>query len=682
MTKKTKRAALIALALAAMIGIKAHGAEPELNITQLSGDAAVPGSKSVHYDFLVRNDADADFDFTSAALVFTNSKELTIQQLQPISGTVKPGGTITLAFQMDIGKQASTGSRAFQIAFSHSDGSETVYDEYFLMFIMDDSSSDVLNPDVPPSARTYHPALDFSHTTGVASGFSPGKSNTVTFQVHNRGDTPIRNAEFIIELPEGMSVFNASTASYVGTISIGQRVGRSFNVMVYDDLEGGRAYPVTLKVTGTDKASDAVNLERTFYIPVTGTGSGAVRDVVIENVSLPSEAAVDEDFAMTFSVRNSGSGSVRNIKAYVEMPEGIINKSNATFVIDSMSPGESQLFSVTMSATAGSSRSYPIKIAVEPLNGDPSDVIKYASIYAKSGGEVAKTPQLMVEQYSYGGSSVMAGKEFFLNVGFFNTSGKELSNIKVTISSDDGTFVPVDSSNSFFMDNVPGGGHFSKTLVLRAKPSAEQKTTAITVMMSYEDGDGGAFTAEDTISIPVMQAMRLSVDEIVPPYECYVGSPGSSTLQFYNMGKTTLNNLMVNAEGDFDIMESNSYYVGNMEGGNSDSYTFVFIPREVGPMEGKIVFTYEDLDGEQVAYEVPFLFQVMEMPVYEDMYPWEPEQKHTPWTLIIFGIVLVLAVAGIIIWRKVRKTRLNKKLEIQDAYFNAALDADKKGAGE
>jgi hypothetical protein len=273
----------------------------------------------------------------------------------------------------------------------------------------------------------------------------------------------------------------------------------------------------------------------------------------------------------------------------------------------------------------------------------------------------------------------MAGKEFQLNLGLFNTSNKTLSNIKVTIFSDDGTFVPVDSSNSFFIDRITSNGHYSKSLKLAAKPSAEQKTTGITVKMSYEDGDGGTFTADDTISIPVMQVMRLSVDEIIPPYECYVGMQGYSSLQFYNLGKTTLNNLMVSAEGDFDVMESNSYFVGNMEGGRSDSYSFTFVPREIGQMEGKVVFTYENIDGDQLVHEAPFVFNVMEMPEWDDYYPEYQNEGGTPWALIIFGIALVVAIAAVVIILKIRKSRQNKKLEIQDAEFNAALDLSKNG---
>ncbi|MEG1584639.1 MAG: S-layer protein, partial [Anaerovorax sp.] len=92
-----------------------------------------------------------------------------------------------------------------------------------------------------------------------------------------------------------------------------------------------------------------------------------------------------------------------------------------------------------------------------------------------------------------------------MNVGLYNTSGKTITNVKVSLASEDGTFVPFGSSNSFFVERIPAKGHYTKNVDLRVKPAAEQKTSAITVTMAYEDGAGGAYTATDIISIPVTQ---------------------------------------------------------------------------------------------------------------------------------------------------------------------------------
>jgi hypothetical protein len=187
--------------------------------------------------------------------------------------------------------------------------------------------------------------------------------------------------------------------------------------------------------------------------------------------------------------------------------------------------------------------------------------------------------------------------------------------------------------------------------------------------MSYEDGSGNAFTSKDVISIPIMQETRLEVDDVIAPPELYAGMQSGVSVQFYNMGKTTLNNLRVTAEGDFDTPESTSYFVGNMESGKSDTYDFGFIPRKGGTMEGKIIFTYEDAAGDEQVLERPFSFEIQaEMPAMEEMPPEDAAAKgggsKALW--IALGVLAWLVAIGIFVWRKIRKKKLHREMEIDE----------------
>jgi len=695
--RKIKKVTLIVMAFALAIGMQisplagmfspfeiqnVYASPSGLSVSSGRTDVGTPGSRNLIFEVIVSNNSDAAITITGMEVIIsdTNSQGLTISSPQPQTGTIPAGGTLTTTLRIDVAERANIGSRRFQMAFNGSDEPATGFLDFFIM----DQILELPPPDQPPADRIFRHAADFTHTLGAAGGFSQGRQNSITFFVLNRGDTVVRNGQMTISLPEGMSLHNASATAYIGTISIGQRVGRTFSIMVHDDTAGDRAHPITVTLTGTDRGGREVNLQNTFYIFVEGTGAveGTLSDVVIENISIPTQVLVDETFEMTFNIRNTGQRAVRDIKTSVDVPDGMINMSSAIFVINNLDAGETRSFSVLLSVREDSNRSFPIRMAVEPLSGGIGDgVIQFTSVFASetiTETDDVLTPQLMVYRYSHEGDSVLAGREFQLNLGFLNTSNRRLSNIRITLSSEAGTFIPVGGSNSFFVDSVPAGGQFGRTVTLRTSPSAEQRTTAITIRMTYEDGTS-EFTAEDIISIPVMQVMRLSVDEIVPPFEVFAFTPGFSSLQFYNLGHTTLNNLMVTAEGDFDVMQSNSFFVGNMEGGTSDTFSFSFIPREPGPMAGMVIFTYEDIDGQQIIHEVPFEFMVMEMPVWDD--PWRemPEENVTPWALIIFGAIAIPLIAGIIVWSRIRKSRLNKRLEIQDEEFNAAFDLEKTG---
>ncbi|HPO03940.1 MAG TPA: hypothetical protein PLV37_00305, partial [Bacillota bacterium] len=311
------------------------------------------------------------------------------------------------------------------------------------------------------------------------------------------------------------------------------------------------------------------------------------------------------------------------------------------------------------------------KLVVVQLSGDGKSIQQYTGIYVKKGtaGSI-KTPQLMVSSYSYGGTFVHAGDEFRLDLELRNTSpAHTLRNVKVTLESGDGTFIPVRSSNSFYIDNIDKNSSAGHSIYLSVKPDAEQKTTSINVTMSYEDTEANTFNATDIISIPVMQDTRLLVDDIIAPPELYAGMPSGVSVEFYNMGKTKLNNLRINAEGNFDTMESNSYYAGNMAPGTSDSYDFTFIPRETGLMTGKIVFSYEDASGDQQAFEKEFEFQIIEMPVWdEEQFPPEDGQdgsKKIPWVPIGIGAG-ILAAAAFLLIRRHRKKKMQREMEINE----------------
>ncbi|PKM84254.1 MAG: hypothetical protein CVU86_08300 [Firmicutes bacterium HGW-Firmicutes-11] len=170
------------------------------------------------------------------------------------------------------------------------------------------------------------------------------------------------------------------------------------------------------------------------------------------------------------------------------------------------------------------------------------------------------------------------------------------------------------------------------------------------------------------ISIPVMQDTRLLVDEIIAPPELFVGMQSYINTEFYNMGKTTLYNLRVTAEGDFDTMESISYFVGNMEAGRSDTYDFSFMPRAVGPLAGKVIFVYEDASGNEQRLEKEFNLQVIEMPIFEEPpFPGEeiPTESGFPWIPVLIAVVVLAAVGGFLLRRR-RKKKMHQELEINE----------------
>ena len=520
------------------------------------------------------------------------------------------------------------------------------------------------------------PAVDvanvtITHDLDNSDGIIPGEANDLSLLVTNKGDVTLSNVIVSLSLPSGLSLDNDSASKPLDSITVNSHKHAVFPVIADDSIKSG-SYALSVTVDATYGSGSKFTTTQTVYVPVKSGGSQIQSNLEITGITVPAEVNTGEDFQLTFSVTNTNVREFTNLKISVDGGADVINKSKNIFIEPTFKKAGTKTYSVTYYVPASSAEKfYPIKISVEPSFGTGTDgdiVSQYTGVLAKSIGG-SKKPQLIVENYSYGGAQVQAGSNFQLALTLLNTSASQsISNIKITLSSEDGSFIPYNSSNSFYIESIGKKQKYGKTLNLSVKPDAVQKTTAVTVSMSYEDSAGTAYESNDVISIPVMQQTKLVVDDIIAPPDIYTGQPMSVSVQFYNMGKTVLSNLKITAEGNFTPTESTNTYVGNMEKGNSDYYDFSFIPNEAGPMTGNVIFTYEDLSGNQQVLKKAFTFQVMDMPE-QPIDPGMPPPdtgSGSKLPFIIAGVLLALATLGIIIWRKIRKNKKAKELEFLD----------------
>jgi len=660
----TGRILALLMAVVMMIGMivvpePAHAAVGRyIKISQNGGYFAAPGDKDHPIEVTVKN-TDQDAEHTVKVSMEGEKGAFTVKT-KAINVTLSPGESTKLTFSVDVAR-----------------GLE---DTMYSLFLKAEENGELVgNTNLYVSLSSVNGSYDglgINYATDSAEGLVAGMINELKFELYNRGSVNLKDVSAELTLPDGITINNASGTINVGYLSVGDRKNVVFPLKVDDSIDNTN-HPIKLTVKAKYlKNSEEGWVDRTyedvFYISaVGGTAGSATKNLTISNVTAPAKVETETDFTLSFTVNNLGDLDADHLKIDAELPGGLLNKTTATFVENKLGAGQSKEYKITLMATNESKdTTYPIKLSVSSLeDASASTVMQYTSIYVKSkgGSGSVSTPRLMVDTYDYGGGYVKAGEEFTLNVGLMNTSARTLGNIKVTVDGGS-TFVPVGSSNAFFVDSIEAKGHFTKALRLRASNTVEQNMATLSVRMDYEDSDGDAFSAEDTISIPLVQDTRLEINDVSAPWECYVGSQGSSNVEFYNMGKTTLNNLRVTAEGNFDTMESNSYYVGNMSSGSTDDFSFSFIPREAGPMEGKVIFTFEDASGQEQVIEKAFVFEAMEMPVWDEPMmdvPMEEPKPAVPWN-VIAACAAVAAVVGIVIRKKHKKKKMHEQLEMDD----------------
>ena len=262
---------------------------------------------------------------------------------------------------------------------------------------------------------------------------------------------------------------------------------------------------------------------------------------------------------------------------------------------------------------------------------------------ATSEDAASSIPRLIIESYSLSSDKIYAGETFDLNFDLRNTSSSEnIQNIQIRVKDADttATIVPASGgSNSLYVSKISRGESSSQKISLQTAPDAEAKAYTLSLEFTYEAAStNAAHTTTETISIPILQKIRLKCDDPVIYDEMgWVGSGCSMYVRMYNMGRSSVYNCMVDVEGQGLKMEE-SYFGGTLAPGSTLSADFSVIPSEAGDIQGTIVISYEDVYGEPGEERLPFTLYVedpaamMPDPMEEDMMmeP-EPEKKGLPW---------------------------------------------------
>jgi len=322
-----------------------------------------------------------------------------------------------------------------------------------------------------------------------------------------------------------------------------------------------------------------------------------------------------------------------------------------------------------------SSESAELAVRIEYLDAQSEKISAENKVFIPLDGTAGagSVPKLIVSQYSLSPETALAGKTITFTFGVKNTSRDQaVSNLKVSVMSDEGIFTVKNGSNTFFVENIAPQGIYTKSLALEVKNSAVSKAYPLKISFEYEDAKGTAQIASESISINVEQETRLSFGQLNIAPMAMAGMPTQVFIQYYNLGKTTLNNLMIDVEGG--RLPEGAYFVGNMGGGRSDYFEDQVVFEIPGLIEGALVFTFEDDTGTEIVKKVPFEIMVQEMvfPENPDMsgdligrpdknMPSRGSNGSGPWIWIAIGIVVPAAgIAAFVITRKIKARRLEE----------------------
>ncbi len=502
----------------------------------------------------------------------------------------------------------------------------------------------------------------------IPDGYIPaGESRDVGFEIYNDSTMNLKELKVAFKDLASGSLLPASYDKTESFSSLPSKKGQpvTFDLKADGNLET-KSYTHTLEISFRDEYDKSYTVEKKVYIPVRKS-SDQVLDLALENVKVPVNVRAGSDFTVEFSLANHSQSALQNVTAKLEADAGFLAKSAPVQQSKKVDPGKAHPFKFKLTTKSDlEGKSYPIKVLFTYEVGTGSDQKTYYEYLNVEVGNASgkTTPKLIVSNYSYGDSSVMANQTFPLKLTFTNTNqGKPIHNIKVTLVSGENIFTPVDASNSFFISTIGAGAGITQSVSLIADYSAKPKNYPIEVKMDYEDDEGKAFSQSDTISVPVMQEIVPRLSKIEIPTVSNLNTPAQMSLTVFNIGKAEIRNIFVTVTGDNITSDQGETYLGNLGEGSDTYFDGSFTPTALGEQKGTVHIKYQDGSGKEFEITHEFTTTVEEMPPMdpgmEGAPPVEnPADKWIKWIKIGAGVLLGIGViVGGFKFMKRRKSR-------------------------
>jgi len=225
-------------------------------------------------------------------------------------------------------------------------------------------------------------------------------------------------------------------------------------------------------------------------------------------------------------------------------------------------------------------------------------VMLLMSLYMSSSNVSAAIPRVMVSDYSLSSDEIYAGDEFTLTLTLTNTYKYKVTNIKVTVLSDSGELLPMDSAGTAYISEIASEETATLTFKMKSDKNLDEKSYKLTVKTEYEDRYGyNSYEVSDYIYVPISLPSSLSVTgAYVADSDVRLGDNIEIIADVNNTGFTTLYKVSAVISG-YNINETTAY-IGTIEAGKSSTIDVITqaVALETN-VNNTIVVTYEDKLG-------------------------------------------------------------------------------------
>ena len=495
---------------------------------------------------------------------------------------------------------------------------------------------------------------------------------TAIFYLENYSTAEARNVTVELDGMDNFRVADFTNKKFMQTVSRG---AGNFVLFKLAAEEGRKNNSVKLILT-YDGAAQPTEIQ--VNLPLGDVQPGSSPFLKVNSFSVQGTSRTGEHL-LRLTLENLGQEKAMDVNLTLDGGSSIfvLHGSNVDYLaqVDGSSQAVKQYY-IGINPSQGSAH-YPLKVTMDYLDRtgksySTTETLGISSTTLDSSAAVAGTPRVLISKYTLSDEQILAGNVVNLSLFIENTHARPVNNIKVSLGviqiegSTGGTvFSPVNSSNSFFIQQIPSRTTVERSIDLYVDPNAGAKTYIVPVTIEYEDESASSYSVSEMVNIPVTQECKLQILSIEVPPMAYVGQPAFIGAEFVNVGKVILNNFIVMLEGDFH-KEQASYFVGNLQIGSSDFYQGMVFPDTEGTLSGKLVFSYIDNNNKEVQVEEPFQIEVQAMGPME-RFPGEmppdfkdPHQQPGGGSIIriLFYLIPLIVIAlgvGIFLWRRKKK---------------------------
>lgn len=508
-----------------------------------------------------------------------------------------------------------------------------------------------------------------------------GEEFEVTIQIQNLSSVTLRTPLIRYAPSDSLMLTGGSSAFVLSDIGGKKTVTTTVRLRALETITSGQQ---SLGVSLTyDYYNNIATVQgsssETISIPAKVTAGGSVttpEPPVIVTRSALGVISAGQTFELTIHFQNAGKTKLVSPVATISTSEALVlQNETSTFVLPDIEAGESGSVTLKIKAAAeinSTTQSVSAELRFSYDNGNglvqsaTSERVNISANVTQSTTPTASpVPNLIVEDFTFGGESVAAGEPFELAFTFKNTGKIGVENIVVLVDGGE-SFTMNGSTNTFYYETLGASGTLTQTVPMQTLATAKTGAQTVNVSFRYEYVDNGqraSSSADIKLSVPVYQPDRLQIDEPSLYDTAYTGMETTITMSYVNKGKSDISNVEVTIAGDIDVLQS-TQYLGNFESGKSGNISFVVTPWMAGEVELLITITYEDANAKAVTREFPMTLYVEDLnyvwdePSYDDTWIEEEPEPTTNWLLwggVAAGGVLLVVVLMLLVRARKKK---------------------------